>query len=441
MQIIFFIRSSILSLATTTHFQVFYICQADGRQDGFLCPNGTKFNQQFLVCDWWYNVDCSISDSFFTINERIYAGPGSRAVEFPDQAGVDTRQGGLLTPAAAGLREHPLGAEAPRSESFGDATVSAPDADGIVAPSDYDGISSDYEEGTDDYAGGSSTTEGALRDYDAGSTDYDGVSTGELSSTQSSLGVPGDGSQGNDSYRYLPPAEFFPTETVESVRGATGGLIQGNINPNTGYGIPTEFPTLSLNSRGTVISEVDNVTPYSYALPDAKTRVSLTDDEEDFLTTASAFDESTIESILSHAGNLGGFSNNGHSGYSYPEPLNPLNFESTRTSIVPESSTLVSAAGNREKSEPTSAPTAELPVTAEGVVNGYNYSPPASTHEVPLPSKSAASPTEGGISDTSASAGNGYNGYSYPEPTKPFLLPGESSVLPPLKTYLPPPAR
>ena len=24
-----------------------------------LCPNGTLFNQQYFICDWWFNVDCS----------------------------------------------------------------------------------------------------------------------------------------------------------------------------------------------------------------------------------------------------------------------------------------------------------------------------------------------------------------------------------------------
>merc|ERR1711936_791474 len=31
--------------------QVFHICQEDGTQDSFLCPNGTVFNQMFFVCD------------------------------------------------------------------------------------------------------------------------------------------------------------------------------------------------------------------------------------------------------------------------------------------------------------------------------------------------------------------------------------------------------
>ena len=26
----------------------------------FLCPNGTLFEQQYFICDWWFNVDCSL---------------------------------------------------------------------------------------------------------------------------------------------------------------------------------------------------------------------------------------------------------------------------------------------------------------------------------------------------------------------------------------------
>ena len=39
--------------------------------DSFLCPNGTLFNQKYFVCDWWYNVDCAASESFFQLNEEI----------------------------------------------------------------------------------------------------------------------------------------------------------------------------------------------------------------------------------------------------------------------------------------------------------------------------------------------------------------------------------
>jgi len=51
--------------------QVFHICQEDFRLDSFLCPNGTIFNQQYFVCDWWFNVDCAASEDFFGLNGDI----------------------------------------------------------------------------------------------------------------------------------------------------------------------------------------------------------------------------------------------------------------------------------------------------------------------------------------------------------------------------------
>ncbi|XP_053630420.2 uncharacterized protein, partial [Cherax quadricarinatus] len=51
--------------------QAFHICQFDGRHDSFLCPNGTVFNQQYFVCDWWFNVDCGASEQFRSLNAEI----------------------------------------------------------------------------------------------------------------------------------------------------------------------------------------------------------------------------------------------------------------------------------------------------------------------------------------------------------------------------------
>ncbi|RXG73535.1 hypothetical protein Avbf_08025 [Armadillidium vulgare] len=51
--------------------QVFHVCHADHRKDSFLCPNGTIFHQLRLVCDWWYNVDCSSSDLHVSVNNDI----------------------------------------------------------------------------------------------------------------------------------------------------------------------------------------------------------------------------------------------------------------------------------------------------------------------------------------------------------------------------------
>ncbi|KAG7160706.1 eggshell protein 2A-like [Homarus americanus] len=51
--------------------QVFHICQQGGRIDSFLCPNGTIFNQQYFVCDWWFNFDCSTAEQFYGLNAEI----------------------------------------------------------------------------------------------------------------------------------------------------------------------------------------------------------------------------------------------------------------------------------------------------------------------------------------------------------------------------------
>ncbi len=62
------------SMIDTFNFfaKVFHMCQPNGNSDSFLCPNGTVFNQQYFICDWWYNVDCSANPSFYGLNEFIY---------------------------------------------------------------------------------------------------------------------------------------------------------------------------------------------------------------------------------------------------------------------------------------------------------------------------------------------------------------------------------
>jgi len=47
--------------------QVFHICTADGAgglaKYSFLCPNGTVFNQNYFICDWWFNFDCAEAEA------------------------------------------------------------------------------------------------------------------------------------------------------------------------------------------------------------------------------------------------------------------------------------------------------------------------------------------------------------------------------------------
>jgi len=55
--------------------QSFYMCTPGGDEASFLCPNGTIFNQQYFVCDWWYNIDCANQPSFYSLNELLYQEP------------------------------------------------------------------------------------------------------------------------------------------------------------------------------------------------------------------------------------------------------------------------------------------------------------------------------------------------------------------------------
>merc|ERR1712189_79603 len=57
--------------------QAFHICTADGAgglaKYSFLCPNGTLFNQNCFICDWWFNFDCSTAEELYSLNDEIAA--------------------------------------------------------------------------------------------------------------------------------------------------------------------------------------------------------------------------------------------------------------------------------------------------------------------------------------------------------------------------------
>merc|ERR1712018_884965 len=57
--------------------QVFHICTADGAgglaKYSFLCPNGTIFNQNYFICDWWFNFDCAEAEDLYSLNDDIAA--------------------------------------------------------------------------------------------------------------------------------------------------------------------------------------------------------------------------------------------------------------------------------------------------------------------------------------------------------------------------------
>merc|ERR1719242_777308 len=57
--------------------QVFHICTGDGAgglsQYSFLCPNGTVFNQNYFICDWWFNFDCAEAEGLYSLNDDLAA--------------------------------------------------------------------------------------------------------------------------------------------------------------------------------------------------------------------------------------------------------------------------------------------------------------------------------------------------------------------------------
>jgi len=60
---------------TEAECQPFHVCSADRdgglARNSFLCPNGTLFNQENFVCEYWFNVDCSQAESFYGLNDNI----------------------------------------------------------------------------------------------------------------------------------------------------------------------------------------------------------------------------------------------------------------------------------------------------------------------------------------------------------------------------------
>jgi len=79
--------------------QAFHICSNNGNggltKYSFLCPNGTLFNQEYFICDWWFNVDCSLAESLYSLNDDIAA---EREANNPENLDVsnNARRGGRV---------------------------------------------------------------------------------------------------------------------------------------------------------------------------------------------------------------------------------------------------------------------------------------------------------------------------------------------------------
>ncbi|XP_055334778.1 uncharacterized protein LOC129585899 [Paramacrobiotus metropolitanus] len=90
---------------TETDCQVYHRCeQRNEYMYSYLCPNQTLFNQILLVCDWWYNVDCSKVKTFYSYsNPRLqhYTGkflddePTTASSRFEGDTYDDTTEQGI----------------------------------------------------------------------------------------------------------------------------------------------------------------------------------------------------------------------------------------------------------------------------------------------------------------------------------------------------------
>ncbi|XP_055348942.1 uncharacterized protein LOC129595837 [Paramacrobiotus metropolitanus] len=53
--------------------QVYHRCDINGNMTSYICDNTTVFDQVTLICDYWFNVDCSRSQEFEEFaNRRLY---------------------------------------------------------------------------------------------------------------------------------------------------------------------------------------------------------------------------------------------------------------------------------------------------------------------------------------------------------------------------------
>jgi len=137
--------------------QAFHICANDGSAGltkySFLCPNGTLFQQQYFVCDWWFNVDCSTAEEFYSLNDEIAAERAANSPEGSDGAGqyqggaggAGGKQGGGArrggSGASSGRRGGSSGSQAAASSPRG--SYSSPDASGAgpsyTSPAEFGG--------------------------------------------------------------------------------------------------------------------------------------------------------------------------------------------------------------------------------------------------------------------------------------------------------------
>merc|ERR1711874_439584 len=118
--------------------QVFHICTADGAgglaKYSFLCPNGTIFNQNYFICDWWFNVDCAESAALAEAKNSEVAGAREAA-----SAAAAADSDAVESYAAPGEEEYEYSEEEYNGNDGDDIAGDASDlAGGYLAPEEDD---------------------------------------------------------------------------------------------------------------------------------------------------------------------------------------------------------------------------------------------------------------------------------------------------------------
>merc|ERR1711937_249191 len=112
--------------------QVFHICTADGAgglaQYSFLCPNGTVFNQNYFICDWWFNFDCVEAEGVYSLNDQLAAEREAASASAP--------QGSYASPDSApiGGYDAPAGVIEDAQAAYGQAARNARNGRGPEVP-------------------------------------------------------------------------------------------------------------------------------------------------------------------------------------------------------------------------------------------------------------------------------------------------------------------
>merc|ERR1711892_1233715 len=177
--------------------QVFHICAGGSAGSlikySFLCPNGSLFNQEYFVCDWWFNVDCSQAEDFYSMNDEIAA---EREANSPGQGQYDGGAGGSGGQGSQGRNSGSRGSSnrnSQRSQS---------------GSSGYSGAASSIN---NDY----STPSGFSADAGYGAPGGAGDSYGAPSGASSGYGAPSGAGAG-----YAAPGQTYAG--VQPSRGRTG---------------------------------------------------------------------------------------------------------------------------------------------------------------------------------------------------------------------------